>query len=86
MTLQINSTGARQQMIQVAKYESPLDRGYVQNLPTILEELNLPNTRLPNPFGSRNYCFNSGGKGTRGIYIVNYVWQGGVRGFVVACP
>lgn len=86
MTLQINNTGACQWMIQVAKYESPLDQRYVQNLPTILEELNLPNTRLPNPFGSRNYCFNSGGKGTRGIYIVNYVWQGGVRGFVVACP
>lgn len=73
-------------MIQVAKYESPLDQRYVQNLPTIFEELNLPNTRLPIPFGSRNYCFNSGGKGTRRIYIVNYVWQGGVRGFVVACP
>lgn len=44
MTLQTNNTGAFQRMIQAAKYESPPDQSYVQNLPTIFEELNLPNT------------------------------------------
>lgn len=72
--------------LPVLKYEPRLDQRYVQSSPTILQQVNPPNTQSQISLVLIITVLTAAeGGGVRGIYIVNCVWQGGVSGFVVAC-